>query len=316
MFSDDPQDDPLTVYNSFWAALDRDYAGFYTKQNYDWEALRALHYQEIINAPSEETLLLACTDIITHINDGHMILYTSTTQVTVIPDNQKIPFDTSIIRSKYLHSEYWNNVRSICTGILQNNIGYMRVDFFGGEGWERDFSTELNRLSLCKNLIIDLRNNGGGSYANGEALLSEFIDRPVKCGREIRPMGPGNDPFHKELWIQPSAGAPRQHRIILLINEGSSSTTDIVIAAFQAYTNVYTIGKPTQADLIGNNVTRELPNGWVLRLGTINNLLINDAVIDGTILPVDLDIDNTMERIKNGIDDQLNAAIDWFNTPQ
>jgi C-terminal processing protease CtpA/Prc len=157
--------------------------------------------------------------------------------------------------------------------------------------------------------VLDVRNNGGGNSENGEALLSLFLDEDVKYGRNVFPLGPDSEPEEHDLWIHPAAKTFGSLNLFLLINEGSSSTTDMVIAGLQAYTDAFTIGKPSRAELVGNNLPRELPNGWVLRLGTVNNIMIDDTVVDGDILPVDQDVDNSLERLQAGTDDQLDAAL-------
>ncbi|MBN1617002.1 MAG: hypothetical protein JW875_06785 [Spirochaetales bacterium] len=314
ILNEDPSDSPLEVYDSFWNVLNRDYAGFYTKTYQDWTALRLTYRDAIINNPNDETLLSACTDIINQLNDGHMILFTGTQEITVYPDYTTIPFDLSVIQKTYLSQESWDASGSICTGFLPDGSYYMHVSRFSGEGWGKNFATELDRFVPGGFLIIDLRHNGGGNSEIGEDLLAQFVGESVQYGRDILHLGSDTTPLNRELWLHPAQGAPRQHRIVLLINETSASTTDMVIAAFQAHTEAFTIGKPTQAELIGNNLPRELTNGWVLRLGTVNNIMIGDTIVDGDIIPVDLEIDNTKERLEQGIDDQLEAALSWIQS--
>lgn len=314
VIGDDPSDDPLSVYDSFWSVLNRDYAGFYTKTSEDWEALRLLRREYVQQNQNEEALIVSLADIITRLNDGHMILFAGKNEISVIPSYRYIPFDYTLIRDRYLSDSRWDGSGHIYSGFLEGDIAYMWVASFSDEGWTSNFSSELDRFSSCENLILDLRNNGGGNSKNGEALLSQFIGAPVLYGRDILPVGPGSPPLKRDLWISPAKQAPRSQRVVLLINEGSSSTTDMAIAGFQEFTDAYTIGRPSRAELIGNNVPRELPNGWILRVGTINNLLIRDTIVDGDILPVDLEISNTLERLDQGTDDQLEAAIDWIET--
>jgi len=312
VLGDDPPDDPLSVYDSFWSILDRDYAGFYTKTDDDWTALRLAHRENVIRDPDIETVRVALTDIVTRLNDGHMILFAGPQEISVIPDYTTIQFDFSVVQERYLTDEQWDSSNMLCSGFLPDGTGYLWVSSFSGDGQPSYFLPVLDRFPPGLDLIIDLRNNGGGNSSKGEALLSHFIDRAVCYGRDIYHFGPDQDPRYDELWLHPAASTPRQHNIVILINEGSSSTTDMVIAGFQAYTGAYTIGKPSRAELIGNNVPRELVNGWILRVGTINNLMINDTIVDGDILPVDRDVANTAEHLAQGIDDQLDAAIARF----
>lgn len=309
LLGDDPADDPLSVYDSFWSVLERDYAGFYTKTGEDWDAVRRTNRDVVKQNPSMDTVLAALTDCITRLNDGHMILFAGDQDISVFPDYQTIPFDSSVVRKQYLSDEQWNSNGTVCSGFLPDGSGYLWVTSFSGEGSPSFFESTLNRFAPGLDLVIDLRNNGGGNSSKGEALLSHFIDRDICYGRDIFYFGPDQEPQHNKLWLHPAANAPRSHHVVILINEGSSSTTDMVIAGFQAYTGAYTIGKPSRAELIGNNVPRELVNGWVLRAGTVNNLMINDTIVDGDVLPVDFNVTNTFEHLLQGTDDQLDAAL-------
>ena len=109
ILGDDPQDDALSVYDSFWSILDRDYAGFYTKTGEAWEAVRLAYRGTIAQDPDMDTLRSACGDIITRLNDGHMILFAGTQEISVIPDYAEIPFDFLVVRERYLTDEQWDS---------------------------------------------------------------------------------------------------------------------------------------------------------------------------------------------------------------
>lgn len=309
---EDPDSDPVAVYDFFWTALNRDYAGFYTKAGTDWDAIRQEGRSDVVSDPTELRLRFELHQIIYLLDDGHMRLDAGGVGVSVIPDFSKIPFDFDVAVTYVGDTWRWDSTGHVFTGFLDGDTGYMYIPTFAGSNWAINIPTELDRFAGIPNLVLDLRNNGGGQSANAQALVEEFIDAPHGWGRYIERMGPDIPAYHGTYSLVPAPGAPRAQRLVVLMNEGSCSSTDMAIAGLRAFTDAYFIGKPTRAELIGNNVARELPNGWVLRLGTVNNLMIEDGLVDGDVLPVDVNVTNTMDRLKAGHDDQLEAALAFF----
>jgi hypothetical protein len=308
-----PGDDPLAVYDSFWRVMDKDYAGYTTKTGTDWAEVRSSGRAELAADPTEDHLKLVLQDIFILLNDGHMDLDTGDGRITVMPEYADIPFDFLVIRDHYLTEPRWDSSGYIFSGFAGSETGYLWIPTFSGSGWIGNLPGELDRFNGYEFLIIDLRNNGGGQSTNGEALLEHFIGEQRIWGRALFHMGPDNPPAETVYRLDPVPGAPRPQTVVLLFNEGSCSTTDMVICGFQAFTGAYSVGRPTRAELVGNNYPRELPNGWILRMGTVNNLMLGDAVVDGDMIPVDLGADNSFARLDEGLDDQLEAALSWID---
>ena len=59
--------------------------------------------------------------------------------------------------------------------ILEDNVGYIYYGSFSNDVSESGLDQILNRMAICKGLIIDVRNNGGGSLSNVEKIASRFL---------------------------------------------------------------------------------------------------------------------------------------------
>ncbi len=66
----------------------------------------------------------------------------------------------------------------IKSGILPNNIGYLRIDGFSGSKMRELLNQAMDRLSTTDALLIDVRKNGGGNQS-GDVILNRLTDKPI-----------------------------------------------------------------------------------------------------------------------------------------
>jgi carboxyl-terminal processing protease len=69
---------------------------------------------------------------------------------------------------------------------LPGGIAYVQLNTFGDDSVVADFKKHLPELYQAKGVIIDLRNNGGGSTGTGIAILNYFTDKKVIMGSAMR----------------------------------------------------------------------------------------------------------------------------------
>lgn len=63
--------------------------------------------------------------------------------------------------------------------MLADSVGHLSLNSFGNDRIADEFREYLPRIQNCESLIIDLRENGGGSSNNGYEILQYFQDEPV-----------------------------------------------------------------------------------------------------------------------------------------
>jgi carboxyl-terminal processing protease len=121
-------------------------------------------------------------------------------------------------------------IRSVRSRELEPGLGYLRVSAFQANTGE-DFVAELDRLKAgkdgLKGLILDLRNNPGGVLGAAVAVSDAFLE----SGRIVYTEGRVADARMSFDAKAPDllAGAP----LVVLINEGSASASEIVAGALQ-----------------------------------------------------------------------------------
>ncbi|HVC16948.1 MAG TPA: carboxy terminal-processing peptidase, partial [Rhodanobacter sp.] len=104
----------------------------------------------------------------------------------------------------------------------------------------RDVAKLLGELKLAgvQGVIMDLRNNGGGSLAEANSLTGLFIDKgPVVQVRDAS--------GHVEVEGDDDPGMAWSGPMAVLVNRGSASASEIFTAAIQDYHRGLVIGEPT-----------------------------------------------------------------------
>ena len=194
--------------------------------------------------------------------------------------------------------------------MLENNIGYISFTSFDKTTSE-DFKHEYESLKNkgAKSLIIDIRNNGGGIVDQAKEIAGFILDKDSTVLYEIDKEG-----NEKEVKTQsdPIIDIP----IVLLINENSASSSEILAGALKDYEKAKLVGENTY----GKGVIQQLlslPDGSGLKITSEEYLTpkknkINETGIepDEKIeLPEDLKESLVIDKEK---DTQLQKAIEML----
>lgn len=146
--------------------------------------------------------------------------------------------------------------------MINKETGYIKLNRFSATTVE-EFRTELIKLKEqnLKNLILDLRNNGGGFLQAAINLADEFLP-----GNNMVVYTEGkNNP--KKDYRATSQGLFEDGRVVILINEGSASASEIVAGAIQDWDRGIIIGRRS----FGKGLVQQpfyLTDGSMVRLTT------------------------------------------------
>ncbi|NOT01099.1 MAG: S41 family peptidase [Phycisphaerales bacterium] len=118
-------------------------------------------------------------------------------------------------------------------------IGYVRVSQFG-RGMMDDFDRVLNDLlrSDVRGLIIDLRFNAGGLMTQAVAMVDRFVTSGVILTTVNRSEG-------SHTYLAGDAGTVRDLPLVILVNAGSASSSEIVAGALQDHHRAVIVGERT-----------------------------------------------------------------------
>ena len=131
-------------------------------------------------------------------------------------------------------------IESVRVKLLESNIGYVRITQFQ-EQTAKDLIKSLKKLreQKAQSLILDLRNNPGGLLTGAVEVAEEFIE-PGKMVVYIKGRDGKKDEYvanNKDPWLN--------EPMLVLVNEGSASASEIVSGALQDWGRAIVLGTQT-----------------------------------------------------------------------
>lgn len=152
--------------------------------------------------------------------------------LTVLREEEKNPIDITIVRDNIvLKNLEWR---------MQEDVAVLTVSQFGTE-LVREFRDAMSEILLQKprGIVIDLRNNGGGLLDACVKIASEFLDEQVIVRTKGRKFGDsGNIMSGRD-------GAFLDTPVIVLVNKGSASASEIFAGAIQDHHRGLILGEKT-----------------------------------------------------------------------
>ncbi len=217
--------------------------------------------------------------------------------LTVVRKDVEQPFDVTITRAKI-------TLKSVEYKMLDNSIAYVQLTSFGDKTTS-DLNAALKDL-MAKNpkgMILDLRNNGGGYLNTAIEVVSQFVPKGVVMYEEY---GDGT----KQTFDAIPGGKATKIPLVVLINEGTASASEITAGAIQDYdrgtlVGVTTYGKGSVQNWIG------LKNEQgAVRVTIARWLTPKERQIHKVGLAPDIEVKLSDEDIKAGRDPQLDKAVE------
>ena len=262
-------DTPTGNFEALWKIIDERYCFFdYKSQEYglDWNAVHAKYRARVNDRMSDDQLFEVMADMLAELRDGHVNLSRAADFARYWSWQEDYPanLSDSLLR-RYLGTDYM-----IASGlqyrVLGDNIGYVRYESFSDAIGEGNIDEVINRLMLCRGLIIDIRGNGGGMLTNAERLAARFTNEPVLVGYIRHKTGPGHSDFSsmEEQWINPSANLRWQKPVCVLTNRSVYSAANEFVKYMQRFPQVTIVGDRTGGGA-GLPFSNSLPNGWAVR---------------------------------------------------
>lgn len=188
-----------------------------------------------------------------------------------------------------------------------DGVGYVRLTIFSGRTQEelQDALVELREQGMSE-LILDLRGNGGGLLDAAIDVASEFLAGGLVAYQ-----------VEKEKEAQPFSasrgGAFPDGAMVLLVDGGSASASEIVAGALQDRGRAVLIGQKTFGKGSVQSV-HDLSDGSSVHITYAKWITPNRRQIDGEGLVPDLEVVITDEDRSQGRDSQLERAIEYLST--
>ena len=218
-------------------------------------------------------------------------------RVTVARDGETAPLDFQITRAKI-------TVDSASGRMLDNGIAYVQVTTFG-DNTTSELRSTLRSLMAQKpvGLILDVRDNGGGYLETAVEVVSQFQASGVVLYEEY---GDGT----KKPYTAIPGGLATKIPMVVLINEGTASASEITAGALQDYGRAKTVGVISYGKGSVQNWVAVSNAQGAVRITIARWYTPKERQIDGTGLSPDVYVERSPEDRQAGRDPQLDTAVE------
>ena len=285
-FSDTPEGN----FEALWKIIDEHYCFFDYKQHeygLDWQAVYNKYKVRARGDMTSAQLFEVLSDMLAELRDGHVNLSASHDFGRYWTWHEAYPanFSDTLLR-RYLGTDY-----KIASGldyrILDDNIGYVRYESFSDGIGEGNLDEVLSFMLLCRGMIIDIRNNGGGDLTNAEKLAARFCQEKTLVGYIQHKTGKGHSDFSalEPRYLEPSSRIRWHKPVCVLTNRHVYSAANEFVSQMKSLPTVQIVGDRTGGGA-GMPFSSSLPNGWTVRFSAVP---IYDAQKHNTEFGIDPD---------------------------
>ena len=201
-------------------------------------------------------------------------------------------------------------IKSVKSDLLEKNIGYIRLTSFN-ENSGSQIKKEIKKLKKNNNLkayILDLRNNPGGLLSQAIKISDFFLDNGEIVSTKSRKAS------ENRKWFAKKGDLTNGKTLLVLINYGSASASEIVAGALKDHKRAILLGENSYGKGSVQSII-PLKNNGAIRLTVAKYYLPSGKSISEVGVSPDIEISEETDDfvIKTETDSQLNYAIKLLN---
>ena len=201
-------------------------------------------------------------------------------------------------------------VQSVKSDLLENNIGYIRLTSFN-ENSSSQIKKKIKKLKENVNLkafILDLRNNPGGLLSQAIKISDFFLENGEIVSTKSRKKS------ENRKWFARKGDITEGKTLVVLINYGSASASEIVAGALKDHKRAIILGENSYGKGSVQSII-PLKNKGAIRLTIAKYYLPSGKSISEVGVSPDIEVNEEGDdfRIKTDTDNQLNYAIKLLN---
>ena len=202
-------------------------------------------------------------------------------------------------------------VQSVKSELIDNNIGYIRLTSFN-ENSSEQIKEKINKLNKNKDLkgyILDLRNNPGGLLSQAIKISDFFLENGEIVSTRSRQAS------ENRKWFAKKGDLTNGKTLIILINYGSASASEIVAGALKDHKRAIILGENSYGKGSVQSII-PLKNRGAIRLTIAKYYLPSGKSISEVGVTPDILVEEIGDdfKINSEKDNQLNYAIKLFNS--
>ena len=201
-------------------------------------------------------------------------------------------------------------IKSVKVDILEKNIGYLRLTSFNensGEQIKKEIKNFENNKKI-NSYILDLRNNPGGLLSQAIRISDFFLNDGEIVSTKSRKAS------ENRKWFAKKGDLTNGKSLIVLINYGSASASEIVAGALKDHKRAILLGENSYGKGSVQSII-PLKNNGAIRLTVAKYYLPSGKSISEVGVSPDIEIteDSDEFEIKTDTDNQLSYAIKLLN---
>ena len=201
-------------------------------------------------------------------------------------------------------------IKSVKADLLKNNIGYLRLTSFNENSGDqiREQIREFEKNENINSYILDLRNNPGGLLTQAIKISDFFLDNGEIVSTKSRKAS------ENRKWFAKKGDLIGGKTLIVLINYGSASASEIVAGALQDHKRAIILGENSYGKGSVQSII-PLKNRGAIRLTVAKYYLPSGKSISEVGVSPDIEINEDTDefRIKTDTDNQLSYALKLLN---
>lgn len=312
-FGPEASADPATVFELVWREVDLHYA-YFAEKAVDWDRIHEEYRARVNPGTTEADLFALTTEMLEELRDGHVSLHSPRLGFWAWDGwwrGKPANYRESVVDAYLRDGRRAMPGGHLTWGWIAQDVGYIHIRDFRGSGWSGDIDAVLADLAGARALVVDVRDNVGGSDLLSDPIAGRFADRKRLVARVYYRDGLGHDDFHEGIdrYVEPQGKRRHTGPIALLTNRRVFSTGESFVISMTALPHVVVVGDTTGGGA-GNPLHRELPNGWTLRVPRWKVVTAAGLSYEGVGLAPDVAISISAEDESLGRDTILERALE------
>ena len=201
-------------------------------------------------------------------------------------------------------------IQSVKSELVEKNIGYLRLTSFNENSGKqiKEKINEFENKKKVKAYILDLRNNPGGLLSQAIEISDFFLDNGEIVSTKSRKVS------ENRKWFAKKGDLTNGKTLLVLINYGSASASEIVAGALKDHKRAIILGENSYGKGSVQSII-PLKNDGAIRLTVAKYYLPSGKSISEVGVSPDIEISEEGDDflIKSETDNQLNYAIKLLN---
>ena len=201
-------------------------------------------------------------------------------------------------------------IQSVKSDLLEKNIGYIRLTSFNENSGDqiKKKINELENKDKVKAYILDLRNNPGGLLSQAIKISDFFLDNGEIVSTKSRKAS------ENRKWFAKKGDLTNGKTLIVMINYGSASASEIVAGALKDHKRAILLGENSFGKGSVQSII-PLKNDGAIRLTVAKYYLPSGKSISEVGVSPDIEVNEGSDdfQIKSETDNQLNYALKLLN---